>query len=119
MSDGDGVKRVKSREFTGISPLQLAGTGVKLVKTRVVFVGFVAARHTFTKIVFEVNRHTLLGIIMDKSDWLQLVSKWHIGFLGGCFGCLFFFNTRKPLSNNSYKHRLSLQIIIRLISIKV
>ena len=39
MSDGDGVKRVKSREFTGISPLQLAGTGVKLVKTRVVFVG--------------------------------------------------------------------------------
>ena len=40
MSDGDGVKRVKSREFTGISPLQLAGTGVKLVKTRVVFVGY-------------------------------------------------------------------------------
>ena len=39
MSDGDGVKIVKSREFTGISPLQLAGTGVKLVKTRVVFVG--------------------------------------------------------------------------------
>ena len=39
MSDGDGVKRVKSLEFTGISPLQLAGTGVKLVKTRVVFVG--------------------------------------------------------------------------------
>ena len=39
MSDGDGIKRVKSREFTGISPLQLAGTGVKLVKTRVVFVG--------------------------------------------------------------------------------
>ena len=39
MSAGGGVKRVKSREFTGISPLQLAGTGVKLVKTRVVFVG--------------------------------------------------------------------------------
>ena len=39
MSAGDGVKRVKSREFTGISPHQLAGTGVKLVKTRVVFVG--------------------------------------------------------------------------------
>ena len=39
MSAGDGVKRVKSREFTGISSLQLAGTGVKLVKTRVVFVG--------------------------------------------------------------------------------
>ena len=39
MSAGDGVKRVKSREFTGISPLQLTGTGVKLVKTRVVFVG--------------------------------------------------------------------------------
>ena len=41
MSAGDGVKRVKSREFTGISPHQLAGTGVKLVKTRVVFVGMV------------------------------------------------------------------------------
>ena len=40
MSAGDEVKRVKSREFTGISPLQLAGTGVKLVKTRVVFVGY-------------------------------------------------------------------------------
>ena len=39
MSAGDGVKRVKSREFTGTSPLQPAGTGVKLVKTRVVFVG--------------------------------------------------------------------------------
>ena len=32
--------------------------------------------------MFEVNRHTLLGIIMDKSDKLQLVSKWHIVFFG-------------------------------------
>ena len=49
MSDGDGVKRVKSREFTGISPLQLAGTGVKLVKTRVVFVGLALQKHIYTK----------------------------------------------------------------------
>ena len=39
MSTGDDVKRVHSREFIGCSPIQPAGTGVKLVKTRVVFVG--------------------------------------------------------------------------------
>ena len=51
MSDGDGVKRVKSSEFTGISPLQLAGTGVKLVKTRVVFVGIYALKRVGDRIL--------------------------------------------------------------------
>ena len=39
MSTGDSVKRVNSREFSGFSPLQPARTGVKLMKTRVAFVG--------------------------------------------------------------------------------
>ena len=56
MSDGDGVKRVKSREFTGISPLQLAGTGVKLVKTRVVFVGIQVAPLVASSLSFSHSK---------------------------------------------------------------
>ena len=49
MSAGEGIKRVKSLEFTGISPLQLAGTGVKLVKTRVVFVALIKIYYSLLK----------------------------------------------------------------------
>ena len=71
MFAGDGVKRVKSREFTGISPHQLAGTGVKLVKTRVVFV---AQEAYYAKCIHSV---LLMDDDLEKYNCTVLLTSIH------------------------------------------